>query len=207
MKANTHCKTNLRLPYQTFAFHQKQPLLQAEILSEWCGHSLGRRQSLCSPMPPLQNTWGLQCSHFGQVSPQSGGNRPGPPWPVCSMGSTHQLHQKTIAFGVQTLARLKALLSQSPPATAAGREQPGPLPYQLAYHHGACLFQGSLPVHEHWRLEGDTGSGSQAVAKANCVKLWASNYPWQKTFRLAVLAATDKSHKSDSQNFHFRRCY
>lgn len=94
----------------------------------------------------------------------------------------------------------------SPSATVAGREQPGPLPYEMAYHHGACQLPGSLPVHGHWKLEGEIQALALMLLPKVTVKLWASNRPWQKTYWLALLAATDKSYKSDSQNFDFSRC-
>lgn len=137
-------------------------------------------------------------------SPHSGCNRPGPPWPVCSTGSTHQLHQKTwLHLAFKNLPGSKALLS--PPACSQS------LSFCYSGWEGAAwpfaLWDGlppwSLPASRlsssPWPLEAgrwDTGSGSHAVAKGNSVKLWASNLPWQKTYWLALLAATDRSYKS-----------
>lgn len=108
MKENTHCKTNLHIPYHKSAFHQK-PLLQAEILSERCGCSLGRRQSLHSPTPPLQNTWGLQCSHFAPVVSSQWMQQAWPTLTCLQHGQhTPAPSENMVALGLQILAMLQS---------------------------------------------------------------------------------------------------
>lgn len=196
-------KKNLHLPYQTFALHQRQPLLQAEILSEWWGHSLGRHSHYAHPYHHCSTRAACSTHILHKWFPPSGGNRPGPPWPVCSMGSTHHLHQKTwLHLAFKSLPGSKALLSPPVPScTVAGREQPGPLPSQLAYHHGACLFPGSLRVHDHWRLEGKIQALALTLLPKVTVKLWAPIPPL--TENPAVLTATDKSQARQPElSFH-----
>lgn len=142
-------------------------------------------------------------------SPHSRYNQAWPPWPVCSIGSTHQIHdsiwpsklcQAPKLCSAPLSADRASPLLQSP----EGAAWPFALSVWLTTMELACLLASRLsPVHGHGRLEGET----QALAPMLLPKVtvWASNQPWQKTYWLAVLTAMDKSYKSDSQNFHFRK--
>lgn len=146
--------------------------------------------------------------------PHSGCDRPGPPRPACGTCwsehcSTRQLHHKTWRQLVP-----EPLPAPEPPPSPPACSQ------RLSSHHSgldgstlaAChtsLPPSSLPISTlsmppeaaRW----NSGSGSSTV-KGNCIKLWASGLPWQKTYWLAQLVATETSHSSANENFCFRRC-
>lgn len=99
----------MHLPYHTLTFHQKEPFLQAEILSAWSGHSPGRRQSLRSYTPPVQNTCGLQCSRSEQVVSSQWMQQAWPTLTCLQHGQhTPAPSENMIALGLQKLARLQS---------------------------------------------------------------------------------------------------
>lgn len=156
----THCKTNLHLPMIHLHFTRSSPFSRQKPSPNGLDTAWAEGRHYTHPHHHCTTRGACTAHIVHKWSPHSRCNSLAPPTYMQHGQHTPDPSENIIAFGLQSLARLQSsaqpLCLQTEPLLyySRWREQTGPLPYQLAYHHGACLFPGFLQsmATEGWKV-------------------------------------------------------